>query len=52
MARNIKNGILIIDQNACKDAWNAAISAAIRIANHSNEFDIIENLKKLKNKDS
>ena len=48
MANNIKNGIRIVDQNDCREAWNAAITAAILIANRSNEFDLIDNLKKLK----
>jgi hypothetical protein len=48
MANNIKNGIRIVDQNDCREAWNAAITAAIRMANRSNEFDLIDNLKKLK----
>ena len=50
MANNIKNGIRIVDQNDCREAWNVAITAAIRIANRSNEFDLIDNLKKLKEK--
>jgi len=48
MANNIKNGIRIVDQNDCREAWNAAITAAIRMANRSNQFDLIDNLKKLK----
>lgn len=48
MANNIKNNIRIVDENDCREAWNAAITAAIRIANRSNEFDLIDNLKKLK----
>jgi hypothetical protein len=50
MANNIKNGIRIVDQNDCREAWNAAITAAIRMANRSNQFDLIDNLKKLKEK--
>lgn len=48
MANNIKNGIDITDENECRAAWNAAISSAIRMANRSNDFNIIDNLKKLK----
>ncbi len=48
MANNIKNNIRIVDENDCREAWNAAITAAIRIANRSNEFNLIDNLKKLK----
>ena len=50
MASNIKNGIRIVDENDCMEAWNASITAAIRIANRSNGFDLIDNLKKLKEK--
>lgn len=50
MATNIKNGIQIIDENECKEAWNAAITSAIRTVNKSNMFDVIDNLRKLKNK--
>jgi hypothetical protein len=50
MATNIKNGIRIVDENECKNAWNAAITYAIRTVNKSNMFDVIDNLQKLKNR--
>lgn len=48
MANNIKNDNRIVDENDCREAWNAAITAAIRMANRSNQHDIIDNLRKLK----
>jgi hypothetical protein len=48
MANNIKNNIRIIDENECREAWNAAITASIRKVNKSDDFSIIQNLRKLK----
>lgn len=48
VANNIKNGIRIVDMNDCRDAWNAAISSAIRAVKKSNDSNVIDNLKKLK----
>lgn len=48
MANNIKNDIHIIDVNECRDAWNAAITAAIRRVNKSNNYNVIDKLRDLK----
>lgn len=45
---HVKNGNRIADVNDCADAWNAAITAAIRAANKPDDFSVIENIQKLK----
>lgn len=50
MINNTKNRVRIADINDCRNAWNSAITAAIRVVNRSNMYNVIANLQKLKEK--